>query len=102
MQQMIAKMGKGQYPSINETDIKTLRIPVPPIPVQEQIVAECEKIDTKYNSMRMSIEEYRRRIEMLFSELESIPQMQRESKFTLSDKDSFAISIVSVCLIPSW
>lgn len=43
--------------------------------------------------MRMSIEEYRRRIEMLFSELESIPQMQRESKFTLSDKDSFAISI---------
>lgn len=40
--QMMAKMGKGQYPSINRADIESLIIPVPPSEVQNQIVTELE------------------------------------------------------------
>ena len=49
-----------------------MMIPVPPIPVQEKIISACEKVDKEYNSTRMSIEEYRNKIEMLFDELEVI------------------------------
>ena len=34
-------------------------IPVPPIPVQQQVIDECAKIDEEYNATRMSIETYR-------------------------------------------
>lgn len=49
-----------------------MMIPVPPIPIQEEIIAACAKIDEEYNSTRMSIEEYRNKIETLFNELEVI------------------------------
>lgn len=49
-----------------------VQIPVPPISVQQQIIDECEKIDTEYESTRMSIEEYRKKIEYLFNELDVI------------------------------
>lgn len=72
MQQMIDKMEKGQYPSINANDIKTFKIPLPPISIQQQIIDECEKIDAEYESTRMSIEEYRKKVEDLFNELDVI------------------------------
>ena len=49
-----------------------MMIPIPPISVQEEIIAACAKIDEEYNSTRMSIEEYRKKIETLFDELEVI------------------------------
>lgn len=72
MQQMLAKMGKGQYPSINDADIKSLRLPVPPLPIQQQIIDECAKIDDEYNTTRMSIETYRQKIVELFAELDVV------------------------------
>ena len=45
-------------------------IPVPPIDIQNQIIAECEKIDEEYDTTRMSIETYRKKIEDLFNELD--------------------------------
>jgi type I restriction enzyme M protein len=39
---MIARMGKDSYPSINEKDVEQLTIPLPPLEVQEQIVAKIE------------------------------------------------------------
>ena len=42
MIQMIEAMPKGQYPSINKSDIENLKIPVPPLSVQQEIVAEIE------------------------------------------------------------
>lgn len=48
--QMIDKMGKGQYPSINQNDIENFKIPLPPLEIQAQIVTECENIDSKYNA----------------------------------------------------
>ena len=47
-------------------------IPVPPIPVQQQVIDECAKIDEEYNATRMSIETYRQKIADLFAELDVV------------------------------
>ncbi len=57
---------------LNSTNLKQIKIPIPPIDIQNQIIAECEKIDEEYNTTRMSIESYRKKIENLFNELEII------------------------------
>lgn len=43
--QLKAKMGKGQYPSVNKTDIENLLLPIPPPKVQEEIVQKCREVD---------------------------------------------------------
>lgn len=45
-------------PKFNKTNFKELKIPLPPLEIQKQIVAECEKVEEQYNTIRMSIEEY--------------------------------------------
>jgi type I restriction enzyme M protein len=40
--QMINKMGKGAYPSINSSDVENITIPLPPLKVQQEIVAKIE------------------------------------------------------------
>lgn len=42
MNQMTNKMGKGSYPSINQTDVNNLVLSLPPIEIQNQIVADIE------------------------------------------------------------
>ena len=72
MEQIMEKMPKGQYPSINKSDIESLKIPLPPIKVQEEIIKECDKIDDEYNTSRMSIETYRQKIAEIFDRLEVV------------------------------
>lgn len=60
---------------LNSTNLKNIKIPLPPLEVQRQIVYECEKIDEEYNSSRMSIEEYKKKITQVFENLEVITQM---------------------------
>ena len=72
MQQIIDKMPKGQYPSINKTDIESLLIPIPPFDIQKTIVKECESVDKEYNNSRMSIETYRHKIAEIFDRLEVV------------------------------
>ena len=72
MNQIIEKMPKGQYQSINKTDIESLRIPLPPLSIQQQIVKECEAIDEEYNTSRMTIETYRKKIIDIFDRLEVV------------------------------
>ena len=40
--QMISMMGKGSYPSINQKDVASIRVPVPTLSIQQKIVAEFE------------------------------------------------------------
>jgi type I restriction enzyme M protein len=40
--QMVSMMGKGAYPSLNKSDVENIKIPLPPLPTQQAIVAEIE------------------------------------------------------------
>ena len=71
MQQIIYKMPKGQYPSINKADIESLMIPLPPISIQQKMVDECKKMDEEYNTSRMTIETYRQKIADIFHNLDA-------------------------------
>jgi type I restriction enzyme M protein len=42
-EQMIARMGKGAYPSINEQDVSEIKIPLPPVEKQKEIVSQLKK-----------------------------------------------------------
>lgn len=52
--------------------LKTTKIPLPPLDIQQQIVSECEKVDEEYNNSRMTIEVYKRKIAEVFERLEVI------------------------------
>lgn len=45
MEQIKVAMPKGQYPSINEDDIKNFKIPVPPLSEQQKIVSQIEVLE---------------------------------------------------------
>ncbi len=93
MQQVLAKMGKGQYPSINDADIKSLRLPVPPLSVQHQVINACAKIDEEYNTTRMTLETYRQKIEELFASLDVVVMTRGGYRLSLSDPEKFSVSI---------
>ena len=79
--------------SLNSTYLKEeVKIPVPPIPVQQQIIDECSKVDEEYNTTRMSIENYRKKIEDLFNDLEVIAA-EGGYKISLANSDKFIVSI---------
>lgn len=55
---------------LNSTNLNSIQIPLPPLSVQEQIIAECNKVDEVYESSRMAIVDYRARIRKVFTDLE--------------------------------
>ena len=60
--QLIRMMPKGQYPSVNASDIAGLQIPIPPKNVQEKIIRECDILEDEYKNgkLRLDVEEERR------------------------------------------
>jgi len=78
--------------SLNSTYLREeVRIPVPPVPVQQQIIDECAKIDKEYETTRMSIEAYKQKIEDLFAELDVANR--GGYRLSLADPDKFDVSI---------
>lgn len=61
--------GKSLNRSILSNDVK---IPVPPIEIQEKIIEECEKVENRFETTRMEIEEYQKEISKIFEELEVV------------------------------
>ncbi|EJO7224629.1 N-6 DNA methylase [Campylobacter coli] len=51
--------------NINLGILQNMVIPKPPLEIQKQIVAECEKVEEQYNTIRMSIEEYQNLIKAI-------------------------------------
>ena len=49
MEQLIDKMPKGQYPSVNSVELGNIELPLPPISIQQQIVSECEAEDKVFS-----------------------------------------------------
>lgn len=88
----IKRVGNNAFgTSLNATYLREdVRIPVPPLRVQQQIIAECEKIDAEYGSLRMTIESYKQRIEDLFAELET---KKEGGILSLADSSRFDVSI---------
>lgn len=69
--------GKAFGKSLNSKYLKEeIKIPLPPINIQKQIVEECNKIDEEYNISRMSIEDYRKKISEVFERLEVIRKVE--------------------------
>ena len=59
--------------SLNSTYLNNeVKIPLPPLDIQKQIVSECEKVDEEYNQSRMTVEEYKKKIAEVFERLEVI------------------------------
>ena len=64
------KMG---VPCINRDDVYKLKIPLPPMDIQAQIVSECSGIDAQESSLNAGISTCRGKIDELFREVEDLP-----------------------------
>lgn len=79
----------SKFKAITTADLQTLKIPLPPIDVQHEIVAACEAVDMEYERTRMSIREYQQKIDQLFNDMEIIAS----KAYNLSDSKFFDLSI---------
>ncbi|EIG9226945.1 restriction endonuclease subunit S, partial [Campylobacter coli] len=62
--QKLYKQGQ-QYPQFDTNIFYSFKIPLPPLEIQKQIVAECEKVEEQYNTLSLSIEEYQKLIKAI-------------------------------------
>ena len=62
VKQMVGMMGKGAYPSINQSDVMAIKIPLPPLEVQREIVVEIEGYQRVIDGAREVIDNYRPQI----------------------------------------
>lgn len=67
--QMIAQMGKGAYPSINSSDVENIFIPLPPLSVQERIVAKIEAERKIIEGCRELIKTYEEKIKRVIDKV---------------------------------
>lgn len=67
--QLTSKMGKGQYPSVNQSDIEALQLPTPPIEIQQTIVAECQADDIKVDAAQFAIAAARTEVDRIIAGL---------------------------------
>jgi type I restriction enzyme M protein len=67
--QMIQLMGKGSYPSINQSDVESIKIPLPPLEIQRQIIDEIAAHQRIINGARQIVEGWKPNIEL---ELENV------------------------------
>ena len=57
--QMVGMMGKGAYPSINQSDVASIKIALPPLDVQRETVAEIEGYQKVLDGARLVVDNYR-------------------------------------------
>jgi type I restriction enzyme M protein len=89
-----AMTGASGHRRVPATFYEEMLIPVPPIPVQQQVIDECAKIDEEYNATRMSIETYRQKIADLFAELDVVMStIGGGYRLSLSDTEKFSVAI---------
>ncbi len=68
-EQMVAQMGKGAYPSINQNDVRNLEIPLPPLDIQKQIVEKIEAECALVESSKKLIEIYEQKSKEVIAKL---------------------------------
>lgn len=62
LNQMYDRMDKGSYPSINQTDVNALKIPLPSLSEQDFIVAQIEKEQQLVNATKELVNIYEQKI----------------------------------------
>ena len=65
--QMFANVVTTSQQNINLNILKGIQIPKPPIEIQKQIVAECEKVDNEFKTIRMEIDELKAKTSEIFT-----------------------------------
>lgn len=70
--------------------IGTIKIPMPPLDVQQQVIDGCAEIDAEYETTRMSIEAYKQKMEDLFAKLDG---QTNRGRLSLADSSRFDVSI---------
>ncbi|HED4916082.1 TPA: restriction endonuclease subunit S [Campylobacter jejuni] len=55
----------GLQINLGKTQILSTKIPLPPLEIQKQIVAECEKVEEQHNTLSLSIKEYQKLIKAI-------------------------------------
>lgn len=77
--------------SLNSTYLNNeVKIPLPPTDIQQQIIDECAKVDEEYNTSRMAIGDYRKKIAQVFENLQVIGGGKT---LKINNLDVFEISI---------
>ncbi|EPI5818365.1 N-6 DNA methylase [Campylobacter jejuni] len=64
-QALKSKITGSAQGGINKTNLESILIPNADFEIQKQIVAECEKVEEQYNTIRMSVEEYQKLIKAI-------------------------------------
>lgn len=64
-QALKSKITGSAQGGINKTNLESILIPNADFEIQKQIVAECEKVEEQYNTIRMSVEEYQNLIKTI-------------------------------------
>jgi len=85
MSQIVDRMGKGQYPSINKTDIENFKISLPSKDIRQKIVEECQVMDTEKHKAIEAIQKAKAKIEDGFKGAHS----KAHKRFKLSNSDDF-------------
>ena len=62
LDQMISQMGKGAYPSINQSDVSALKIPLPDLSVQQTIAYQIDQERQIVNANKQLIKLYEQKI----------------------------------------
>lgn len=69
---IIQNLSSGSNINNLSNKLMELKIPVPPIKIQKELLKNIDVIDKKYQNSRMKIEEYRERIQKVFEDLDII------------------------------
>ena len=83
--------GSSGLKNLNIGRYLSIKIPIPPIDVQEKIINECVKLEQKYEATRMKIEDYKVQIQKIFEDLDVIKS--DGGGYKLSDYNTFSLSI---------
>lgn len=80
---------------LQKQEFKNLKIPLPPLEIQKQIVQECEKIEEQYSIIRMSIAEYQKLIKAVLVKtgICQTDALAEESKNKISLENAKSLSI---------
>lgn len=90
VQENVYALQKGNaQPHVYIDDLKQVVIPLPPLEIQQKIVAEIEKVETKTDKIRQDVLQYKKQVQSLLQGLYT----HAKTRIKLGDTDVFALNI---------